>query len=50
VDERRLQALTSQIEALSSQYDARLKKLEDDSRVRRKGIHRRVEFSQGFID
>jgi hypothetical protein len=35
VDERRLQALTSQIEALSNQYDARLKKLEDDLRVRR---------------
>ena len=35
VDERRLQALISQIEALSNQYDARLKKLEDDLRVRR---------------
>ena len=35
VDDRRLQALPSQIEALSNQYDARLKKLEDDLRVRR---------------
>ena len=34
-DQRQLQALTGRIEALSNQYDARLKELEDASRGRR---------------